>query len=155
MTAPGRRCSTRTGGLRGTARRCDLESNVVVHPASLTEGVVVRAFDREIRWRFPVSSTGCTGETLTGASGVLTVPYSDAASVFTGAGFVTASMTTGYESIAGTSAYACRECPTPSPQTLSSSCRHGGGDQAKAVVMARVLSASRFLAMQDPRSTCL
>jgi hypothetical protein len=42
---------------------------------------------------------------VTGASGVLAIPYSDAVSVFTGAGLVTASMTTGYESIAGTGVF--------------------------------------------------
>ncbi|CAM3169586.1 Secreted protein [Prescottella defluvii] len=41
----------------------------------------------------------------TGASGVLTIPYSQSASVFTGAGLVTASMTTGYETIAGTGVF--------------------------------------------------
>ena len=39
------------------------------------------------------------------ASGVLAIPYSDAVSVFTGPGLVTASMTTGYESIAGTGVF--------------------------------------------------
>ncbi|MCE4265247.1 hypothetical protein [Rhodococcus globerulus] len=42
---------------------------------------------------------------VTGASGVLEIPYSDAVSVFTGAGLVTASMTTGYESVAGTGVF--------------------------------------------------
>lgn len=37
----------------------------------------------------------------TGASGTLTIPYSQSVSVFTGAGLVTASMATGYETIAG------------------------------------------------------
>ena len=42
---------------------------------------------------------------VSGASGVLAIPYSDAVSVFTGPGLVTASMTTGYESIAGTGVF--------------------------------------------------
>lgn len=42
----------------------------------------------------------------TGASGVLTIPFSRSVSVFTGSGPVTASMTTGYETIAGTGAFA-------------------------------------------------
>lgn len=41
----------------------------------------------------------------TGASGVLTIPFSQAVSVFTGAGLVTASMTTGYETVAGTGVF--------------------------------------------------
>ncbi|KAF0965404.1 hypothetical protein [Rhodococcus sp. T7] len=41
----------------------------------------------------------------TGAAGVLTVPYNESVSVFTGAGPVTASMTTGQEIIAGTGVF--------------------------------------------------
>lgn len=42
---------------------------------------------------------------VTGDPGVLAIPYSVAVSVFTGPGLVTASMTTGYESIAGTGVF--------------------------------------------------
>ncbi|KAF0957287.1 hypothetical protein MLGJGCBP_01722 [Rhodococcus sp. T7] len=58
---------------------------------------------------FPVISPNSEGtywmhwrNLATGAAGVLTVPYNESASAFTGAGPVTASMTTGQEIIAGT-----------------------------------------------------
>ncbi|MGF7120976.1 hypothetical protein AB4Z09_05130 [Rhodococcus sp. TAF43] len=41
----------------------------------------------------------------TGTAGMLVLPYSEAVSVFTGAGLVTASMTTGFEFIAGTGVF--------------------------------------------------
>ncbi|MFV9456959.1 hypothetical protein ACNJ7E_26455 [Rhodococcus sp. NM-2] len=41
----------------------------------------------------------------TGAAGVLTVPYNESASAFTGIGPVTASMTIGHEVIAGTGVF--------------------------------------------------
>lgn len=61
---------------------------------------------------FPALTPGATGTYWmhwrnlgTGVSGVLTISYSEAVSVFTGAGLVTASMTTGYETIAGTGVF--------------------------------------------------
>jgi len=42
----------------------------------------------------------------TGAFGVLNIPYSETVSVVTGAGFVAASMTTGYQFVAGTGLFA-------------------------------------------------
>ncbi len=61
---------------------------------------------------FPALMPGATGSYWmhwrnlgTGASGVRTISYSEAVSVFTGAGLVIASMTTGDEAIAGTGVF--------------------------------------------------
>lgn len=61
---------------------------------------------------FPVISPNSEGtywmhwrNLATGAAGVLTVPYNESVTVFTGAGPVTASMTTGHEFIAGTGVF--------------------------------------------------
>lgn len=81
----------------GLSFYCTYPVTAITGEAPGTVTFPVRSPGAHINWTYRMSWRNLG----TGASGVLTIPYSQSVSVFTGAGLVSASMTTGYETIAG------------------------------------------------------
>ncbi|MDH6284214.1 hypothetical protein [Prescottella agglutinans] len=85
----------------GLSLYCTYPVTAITGEAPGTVTFPVRSPGAHINWTYRMAWRNLG----TGASGVLTVPYSQSVSVFTGAGLVTASMTNGSETIAGTGVF--------------------------------------------------